>query len=104
MRVRWNRRDDLRGGGAILIDYQKCHVRNRQFTIIRSMPWKEDLKKIKRTILGSIRERTRDAGAPPKEQLESHPPSMWKKELSLLLYSSIQSEEIWVKTHKAHSE
>ena len=88
----------------VLIKYQKLQVRNRQFTIIRSMPWKEDLKKIKRTILGSIRERTRDAGAPPKEQLESHPPSMWKKELFLLLYSSIQSEEIWVKTHKAHSE
>ena len=88
----------------VLIKYQKLHVRNRQFTIIRSMPWKEDLKKMKRTILGSIRERTRDTRAPPKEQLESHPPSMWKKELSLLLYSSIQSEEIWVKTHKAHSE
>ena len=68
------------------------------------MPWKEDLKKTKRTILGSIREGTRDTGAPPKEQLESHPPPMWKKELSLFLYSSIQSEEIWVKTHKAHSE
>ena len=92
------------GGDAVLIKYQKLHVRNRQFTIIRSMSWKEDQKKIKRTILGSIREGTRDTGAPPKEQLESHPPPMWKKELSLLLYSSIQSEEIWVKTHKAHSE
>ena len=90
---------------VVLIKYQKLHVRNRQFTIIRSMPWKEDLKKIKRTILGSIREELGTQGHhPPREQLESHPPSMWKKELSLLLYSSIQSEEIWVKTHKAHSE
>ena len=99
MRVRWISTGE--GGDAVLIKYQKLHVRNRQITIIRSMPWKEENEE---TNSRKYKRRTRDAGAPPKEQLESHPPSMWKKELSLLLYSSIQSKEIWVKTHKAHSE
>ena len=41
------------GGDAVLIKYQKLHVRNRQFTIIRSMPWKEENEKSIREELGT---------------------------------------------------
>ena len=104
MRVRWKRRDDWRGGGCgpnkvPEVACTKSAIYNNQVNAMERRP-KENEKNNSR----EYKRRTRDAGAPPKEQLESHPPSMWKKELSLLLYSSIQSEEIWVKTHKAHSE
>ena len=76
------------GGDAVLIKYQKLHVRNRQITIIRSMPWKEENEKNNSR---EYKRRTRDTGAPPKEQLESHPPPCGRR--SSLFYSTRQSNQ-----------